>query len=346
MEQETSTVVDRGQYADAVTPWEREEWRGAALGWVEREVVAGGLRPSGQRRVRVRPWSVLVRVGVEEGADVWFKANPPGSAFEAGLTAALAGWVPGEVLQPLAVDAGRGWSLLPDGGELFREALDRGDAGPRDWEQALGRYARVQRALGPYADRLEPLGVPAARTLELPAVFDGVLADNADNPHLTSEDRARLDALRPRLDDWCAELAALGIADSLDHADLHDGQLFRPEPGRFTFFDWGDAAVTHPFCSFAVPARRVRERYGPEALPRLADAYLDPWTDTGRSRTELRRALAVATRLGALHPVRAWGRLFPGTSVAARPEAVAEWLRGMCAGLPPVRGAGAEFPLP
>ncbi|MGW2509907.1 hypothetical protein ACWC0A_10840 [Streptomyces scopuliridis] len=39
------------------------------------------------------------------------------------------------------------------------------------------------------------------------------------------------------------ELADVGIADSLDKADLHDGQLFSPEAGRFTFFDWGAAAV-------------------------------------------------------------------------------------------------------
>lgn len=341
-----SVVVDRGQYEDAVTPWEQAGWREDALGWVGRELGARGLRPTGRYRVRVRPWSVLVRVGVEGagvggagvgesveprlggGGDVWFKANPPGSAFEAGLTAALAGWVPGQVLEPLAVDAGRGWSLLPDGGDLFRDVLGRGDAGPRAWEEALSQYAHLQRALVPYADAFEPLGVPAARTADLPGVFDRAVAESTA---LTSDDRARLGALRPRLDDWCAELAALGIADSLDHADLHDGQLFHPEPGRFTFFDWGDAAVTHPFCSFTVPARRVRERYGPEALPRLRDAYLEPWTDAGPTPAELRRALTLATRLGALHPVRAWSRLFPGTTVAAGPAAVAEWLLGMCA---------------
>jgi hypothetical protein len=345
MRQETSMAVDRGQYADAVTPWEDEGWRGAALGWVEREVDALGLRPRGQGRVRVRPWSVLVRIRVEgrggvEGRigvagrggvagerDVWFKANPPASAFEAGLGAALARWVPGQVLAPLAVDAGRGWALLPDGGELFRDALGRGVDGPRGWEEALGQYAGLQRALVPYTGEIERLGVPGARTAELPGIFDEAVAANTA---LQEAERTRLTALRPRLADWCAELDALGIADALDHADLHDGQLFHPAPGRFTFFDWGDAAISHPFCSFTVPARRVRERYGPEALPRLRDAYLEPWTGAGLTPAELRRALTLATRLGALNPVRAWSRLFPGTTVAAGPAAVAEWLVGMC----------------
>ncbi|MFH9730149.1 hypothetical protein [Streptomyces sp. NPDC017260] len=33
--------------------------------------------------------------------------------------------------------------------------------------------------------------------------------------------------LRPRLLDRCAELAAVGVPGSVDHADLHGGQLFR-----------------------------------------------------------------------------------------------------------------------
>ncbi|MFJ3667727.1 phosphotransferase [Streptomyces sp. NPDC090106] len=320
-------VVDRGRYADTVTPWESREWRADALGWAEAALSARGLRPTGHRAVRLRPWSVLVRIGVADatGGAVWFKANPPGSRFEAALTGALAGWVPGRVLEPLAVDAGRGWSLLPDGGALFRDVLDRGDAGPGDWEEALRQYGAVQRALIPHTAALERLGVPALRTAAFPAAYDRLLASN---PALTPDDRARLHALRPRLLDRCAELSSLGVPDSLDHADLHDGQLFRPAPGRFTFFDWGDANVSHPFCSFTVAARRVRERHGERAVPRLRDAYLEPWTDL-RPRADLRRALTLATHLGALAPAGAWDRLFPGVPNPDDGTAAAEWLRGL-----------------
>lgn len=324
--------MDRGNYQDTVTPWEQGEWREAALGWAEAGLTAHGLRPAGRWSVRLRPWSVLVRIEVRDGAgvrcdDIWFKANPPGSAFEGALTAALAGWVPEHVLEPLAVDAGRGWSLLPHGGDLFRDVLERGDSDVSAWEEALRQYARMQRALIPYVAEMDRLGVPDARAAALPGIFDTALSENTA---LEKADRTRLHALRPRLLDWCAELAATGVPDSLDHCDLHDGQLLRPAPGRFTFFDWGDAHVSHPFCSFTVPARRVRERYGPEVLPRLRDAYLEPWTEDGPATSELRRALTLATRLGALAPTRAWTRLFPGASLPAGQEACAEWLRGLC----------------
>ncbi|GGO42970.1 phosphotransferase [Streptomyces daqingensis] len=305
--------VDRGAYEDASTPWADATWRAAACGWIEDRLADRGLRTAAVKRVRLRPWSVLIRVSVGGGGTVWFKANPPAGAFEAPLGAALARWVPVHVLEPIAVDAERGWSLLPHGGEPFRDLLDRGAAGPGAWEELLRQYAAVQRDLTPYARDMELLGVPGARTAALPGVFDRLLAEN---PALPSAERGKLAALRPRLVEWCAELAAVGIADSLDHADLHDRQVFRTRHGRFVFFDWGDASVSHPFCSLPVPVGRACDRYGPQMLPRLRDAYLEPWTGAGRTAVELRRAARLAWRLAALGRACSWGRLFPAPSAA------------------------------
>ncbi|EST36159.1 phosphotransferase [Streptomyces roseochromogenus] len=314
MHRACSIVVDRSTYQYAPTPWERESWRDAALAWVADRLAERGLRMGGDLAVRLRPWSVLVRVPVEGRDVVWFKANPPASAFEGPLTAALARWVPGHVLEPLAVDAQRAWVLLPDGGELFRSVLSRAPVGPRAWEDLLRQYGSMQRAVSPHAREIERLGVPSARTPDLPAAFDNLLAQNTA---LRPEARARLERLLPRLADWSAELASAGIEDTLDHADLHDGQLFRPAPGRCTFFDWGDAAVSHPFCSLRIPVEKARARYGPQVLPRLLDAYLEPWTAPGRTAADLRRAAHLAWRLSALGRAAAWGRTFPDPSAPA-----------------------------
>ncbi|MEV6746832.1 aminoglycoside phosphotransferase family protein [Streptomyces sp. NPDC051080] len=316
MRSDAPVSVDRGQYPDAVTPWEQRGWREDALAWAERGLAAHGLRSTGPRKVRLRPWSVLVRLSVAGGDTAWFKANSPAGAFEAGLTEALARWVPGHVLRPLAVDAGRGWSLLPDGGTLFCDALDSvapAAIDPRAWEEPLRQYAGVQRALVPYAEEIERLGVPGVRTAALPETLDRLVGTNTA---LGPADRRALAELRPRFVGWCEELAGVGVADTLDHSDLHDGQLFAPEPGRYTFFDWGDASVAHPFGSFLVPALAARDRFGPEALPRLRDAYLEQWTGDGRTTAELRRALSLAWRLGAIGRACSWGRLFPGAASA------------------------------
>jgi len=64
----TAVTIDRGQHEDAKTPWDQPTWRREALDWATRELTARGLRESGtiQRRVRLRPWSVLVRIPVED----------------------------------------------------------------------------------------------------------------------------------------------------------------------------------------------------------------------------------------------------------------------------------------
>ncbi|MGW2836301.1 phosphotransferase [Streptomyces sp. NPDC001493] len=331
MRHDDSTTVERGSYQDAVTPWETPAWRESALAWAEGELAAHGLRGTGRRTVRLRPWSVVVRIPVHDHGTVWFKASPPAGTFEAGLAEALARWVPGHVLKPVAVKAERGWALLPDGGPLFRDALDRGASGMSDWEDMLRQYAVMQRELMPFAGEMEALGVPDGRLAVLPGTFDRMVEENTV---LGRDDRAVLRELRPRLTEWCAELAGVGIADSLDHSDLHEGQLFIPEPGRFTFFDWGDAALSHPFCSLLVSVRAACARFGPEALPRLRDAYLEPWTGGGRTAAELRRAVALAWRLGAIGRARSWGCLFPGTSGAVGDlggEHSARWLRELLA---------------
>ncbi|MFH9137523.1 aminoglycoside phosphotransferase family protein [Streptomyces sp. NPDC017524] len=328
------TTVDRGRFEDAVSPWEDPAWRAAALAWVTEGLAAHGLRETGPRTVRLRPWSVLVRLTVAGPAPVWFKAVPPSAAFEAGLSEALAHWVPEQVLAPLAVEAARGWTLTPDGGPVLWDVLEGREGGTVDplyWEEPLRQYAAMQRALTPYADAIEALGVPAARPLALPALFDRLIAENAA---LTGEDRA---ALRPRMAEWCEELASSGVADSLDHADLHEKQLFAPVGGRYAFFDWGDALVGHPFSSLLVPALAARDRCGPGVLPRLRDAYLEPWTGGGVTAAGLRRAVSLAWRLAPLGRAASWGRMFPvppgGPAVPGGAEA-AHWLRELAVAPP------------
>ena len=306
--------IDRGSYEDARTPWEDPAWRSAALEWLDRELAALGVSETGERRVRLRPWSVIIRVCAERPA--WFKATSPGSAFEPALAEALSRWAPEHVLTPYAVDCSRGWALLPDGGPLLRsQTLD-----VRHWEEVLVQYGELQRALVPRVEELVRLGVPDARVL--PALFDSIVQT------VDAADRERLSAFRPRLVERCAELDGFGIAATLDHADLHDGQILVAGPGRYTFFDWGDTNVAHPFCSLLVAIDRAAEQLGPEVVSRLEDAYLEPWT-AEHPRSDLRRAAALARRLSHLTRAGSWGRLFPSTTDIGAPERAAALLRLM-----------------
>ncbi|MEU7908095.1 hypothetical protein [Actinoplanes sp. NPDC049118] len=303
---------------DALTPWQEAGWRDEALSWVEDALRAAGREPVDRAGfgVRLRPWSVVVRVPTD-GETAWFKANPPASAFEPELAAALPGWAPGHVLTPLAVEPGRGWTLFGDGGRSLAD-------GPQDagaWVAPLQQYAELQRTLAPRAEELIGLGLPDRR----PAMLAGGMA--LLTARATAVDDAVHDALgglRARFAGWCAELDGSGIPITLDHGDLQDGQVFLGPDGRHRFHDWDAASVAFPFTSLLVVARVIRQRFGadgPAVLRRLRDAYLEPWTADGHSRADLDRLAGLACRVGPVGQVfraLAVGRMFPGSPVDAR----------------------------
>jgi hypothetical protein len=50
---------------------------------------------------------------------------------------------------------------------------------------------------------------------------------------------------------------------ALDHSDLNDYSVFVAPGGRYTFFDWGDVSIAHPFTSLLVYLRVVAHRHVP-----------------------------------------------------------------------------------
>ena len=66
----------------------------------------------------------------------------------------------------------------------------------------------------------------------------------------------RVLALRPEFADACDRLAAYGIPETVQHDDLHDGNVFVRD-GRYLFLDWGDSCVSHPLHSLVVTLRAI-----------------------------------------------------------------------------------------
>lgn len=296
------------------TPWGDPGWREQALTWANKSVAEHGATVLDVAEPRFRPWSVTMRLRTDRGP-VWFKANPPGSRFEPALAEALSEWVPGQVLTPWAVDAAHGWSLLPDGGPILAQVLDaRPDLSM--WEDVVRQYALLQRALVPHVAGLLTIGVPDLRATRLPARFAEIAASApvrrqvGARDGISPEQYARLCAAEP-LREWCERLAASPVPPTLDHSDLHDAQVFAADDGRFVFFDWGDAAIGHPFTSLLVVLRSAANRFGPEAdLGRLREAYLEPWT-AEHPVADLRADLELAIRLGGIARAASWWSVFP-----------------------------------
>ncbi|MCF6508279.1 aminoglycoside phosphotransferase family protein [Blastococcus sp. MG754426] len=304
--------------------WRDPGWRAAALGWAAGQLERAGLVPGGEpEQPHVRAWSTAFRIPLRGGEAVWLKAVGPGSAQEPVLAEALAVRVPERVLVPLAVDRGRRLLLLPDGGPTLREA----GADLAAWTAMLVAHARLQAEVADHADGLVALGVPDHRPERLPALVADLLADGdaqqAGRPDgLAPEVRARVLAGTGRYAAACRELADGGVPATVQHDDLHDGNVFAGG-GGYRFFDWGDASISHPFLVLLVVLRFAGQVLdlspGHPALFRLRDAYLDQWLDHG-TPAELRELCDQALHVAPLQRALTWRRILRGVHEAERTE--------------------------
>jgi Phosphotransferase enzyme family len=276
--------------------WTEPDWLAEAEAWIrERVTVAGELD-----QFHVRWWSTVIRVPTG-GEDIYFKAVAPGFEFEPALTVRLFELAPDRVTPVVDADLDRAWMLMRDAGTRLRElVLTPSDL--RHWELALPRYAELQLTATPIAEELLALGVPDARLAVLPEQLRAVLAEPVRGMPVAEQERA-LEAL-PEFEALCRELAAYGIAETIQHDDLHDGQVFVRD-GRYVFFDWGDSCISHPFHSLTVNLRAAAAKLdlepgGPE-VRRLRDAYLEPFGGLGE-------AADLAYRTGTVGRALAWDR--------------------------------------
>ena len=248
----------------------------------------------------MRPWATVLRAPTTAGP-VWLKATGPGTAAEAGLYELLVRVAPERVLAPLAVDAARGWILLPDGGPPLADRVAGGDLA-QALAAILPRYAELQRAFAPEAERApRPRRRGHAPRADAGPVRGGArgVADHIDR-HDDAGDRdalRRVAAMRETYRSWCERLAAAPGPASIDHNDLHTGTCsWRIRAGRTrsgsTTGETRSSRTRSRACSSRSPGRSAGLRvdlYAAEML-RIRDAYLEPFGDLG-PRDELVEAL-------------------------------------------------------
>jgi hypothetical protein len=275
---------------DVQEQWEDPAWLATAVAWIDEQLDATGIRRIGDiDQLHVRPWSTVIRVPTGDG-DVYFKANIPELRHEAVVALHLARRVPDRVPPLIADDTSRGWMIMADGGRRLREVI----AEERDlarWDDVIEGAADIARAMEPDVDELLAAGVPDMRLATLPDRYAALVE------HDGFEQRFR-DAV-PRVREMADELASYGVTETLQHDDLHDGQVF-VRGDRQLILDWGDCVISHPFFTMSVTLEGV-VAWGLDDVENavdvgpLIDRYLRRY-DPGRP--ELREAVPLALRLG------------------------------------------------
>jgi hypothetical protein len=305
--------------------WRRRAWRARAIAWAERRLAAQHIEVTGKpEQFHVVPWSTVIRVPTDRGI-VFFKAIWPPQRREVGITEALARWRPKDVGIVLAADPRRGWLILEDAGEKLRKIVAK-DRDLTHWHKVLPQYAELQLAIAPHAEKLLELGAPDRRAGTLAKQYEGLLKNRALlrlglKNGLTAKQYGKLVDLVPRVREWCEQIAGT-VSDSIQHDDLHDGQVF-VKSGRYRILDWGDACVSHPFYSLTVALRSIGYTFklkddAPE-LRRLTDLYLEPFTALA-TRTQLRDTYAIAQKLGRICRALTWAAVVVNLPPAKRKE--------------------------
>src|SRR4051812_11419053 len=294
------------------------------LVWLDGCLARHGLTRTGPVTLfRERVWASVWNAPTS-GGTVWLKGRGAGSAFEPALYEILTEAVPERVLHPLGVDTEFGWLLLPDAGAPIGERL----TGPElstAMQRAVAEYARLQQRLAGAVERMLGVGVADMRPEILPARFDEALAAVETYVHrrATPRERAgydRLRQMRATFARWCAELAGGGRPASLDHNDLHRGNVLGagpPDRLEARFYDWGDSVIAHPFACllFALDTALAADRLA------LRAAYLEAWGDPGDLLPEADLAVRVAQVARALVWVRTLQDAGPDHEHAGEPLA-------------------------
>ena len=312
--------------------WTTTAFHDEARAWVADRLAGLGIALTGEwAQPHARPWSSALRFETTAGR-VWFKANGPGTVHEASLVRLIDERVPGLVPEVLAVDATRGWSLSRDAGPMLRETAPPEDLWPA-WEGIVARYAEAQARLAGARAAVLAAGVAEVSPVTVPRIAReltaGLASLPADEGGLTPEQADRLAAALPGLEASCAELAALGVPDSVQHDDLHSGNVcWTGSVATARIIDWGDTAWGCPLGTMLGTLNSVAWHAGlfgdegrvdaPEVV-RVRDAYLEPFTAYA-DRATLVRGVALARRTGCVGKALAYRAALTDEPVSAHAE--------------------------
>ena len=183
-------------------------------------------------------------------------------------------WASSDVAAAAGRPPDRPWLLFDDGGPTLRATPSGRHAATTTSPRGSGSCPSTPRSSARsrarrHVDAMLAAGVPDGRPERLPGSWLGCsrttwLWARIDGRRAGRGDAARRrPARQPRRRSTAAvaELDAAGIAASIQHDDLHGGNiLVGPDGDRF--FDWGDAVVAHPFATLTATFNSIAHHTG------------------------------------------------------------------------------------
>ncbi len=248
--------------------WFRAGWYDEVEAWIDAQLAAVGRRRTGVMGVS-RVWSIsaVLKIVTDTG-DVWFKASCDLFRNEAGLHRVLAEHFPDDVPELIATDDSRGWLLM----EPMRGAGES-DRAPGADVALAARWGDVQLASLEIIDELLAAGAPLRDADVIVAGYRRVVSESPELARLTAVERSALEAVTDEVEQMVHELWDCGLPNTLDHGDLHLGNVAY-DGSVLRVFDLTDACVSHPVLDGYHLAHFDDRRPSESAL---FAAFAEPW---------------------------------------------------------------------
>ena len=307
-------------------PWALRGWHAGVDAWVENQVSRLG-RGAIQNIEPIKSWSIscVLKVITESGI-LYFKATRDLPLFvNEGVTLTnLAKLYPRRVPRPVALAPENGWMLLDD----FGGAPD-GDAPLDNQVRLMQDYARLQIDSSQKIKALLTAGCIDRRLDILLSQIEPLLADELSLSLLNFDEREQVKQLAPRLRELLVELTSLPIPSTIIHGDLHAGNVIISDDS-FLYFDWTDAAVSHPFFDMIHIFTEADET----KKSSLQAAYLEIW-EQSFSKSDVWRAWQLANVLYGFYHAVSYQYITHGIEDLVQPELnfAYYFLRKLLAGL-------------
>jgi len=275
---------------------------------------------------RCAPWGLTARFAASGNA-IFFKATADYFAAEIPATRLMNRHFPSASPRLIATreEPGRRWMLMEDyQGRLLSEAKT-----PEPYLAAVRTLAQVHAYFASALDEVPPT-IPRLPATQVPGLLDELIpyVERWYASEWRASERLRHDLLdlvkanAHRLPAWAREVSAL--PNSLDHGDLHSGNVAVRRDGSVVLFDWSDVTVGCPFFSMDFLLSSITQTLGAMEGARLSAEYLDAlagWAD----RDELDRLYMLALCLGPVRSAYTYKIIEEGSDCRGRFHATVGW---------------------
>jgi hypothetical protein len=301
-------------------PWGILGWQAEVKHWIGAQVNDLGWGAI-QSIDSIKSWSIsfVLRVNTEAGV-LYFKATRelPLWVNEGLFQTRLAEMYPGQIPVPIAMNTNEGWMLLEDFGEPL------GNDAPLELQtRMLQDFAHMQLVSSYHIAQLFAASCKDRRLRLLGNQLDSLVMDDIIFYPVEAEKcallRAKFEVSLPRFKDLIAQLDALPIPPTIIHGDLHAGNVVLRND-RIVFFDWTDAAISHPF----VDMIHIFQEKDDETRAVLQEAYLSVW-EGYFLKESVRNAWALAQVVFGLYHAVSYYYIAHGIEPSVRSELNAAW---------------------